>query len=458
MKAGWLALAKTGLWIGVLLAPLCLLLVHPPVAAGINQSTARIAAIAFLYSLYACFFGGSWLAQQYPRLGIIIAPSSLLIGTILIFLRHSISGSLPGAVLLAFLSCLLIGVYARLESQVPAPGLISLVLFLITLGSLEVVIRACPERIVSHALIKVPALAPPDRGNQALETLGFRGRQPCTDCATRPIRIVTMGGSSTYGIPLPSAAQTFSNQLQRILDREYPQQQFEVLNAGIAGYGIVQVLDSLEKYVLKFQPDIVIVNSWFNDSARSTGWYGYVGLSDREAQDRVELLRKVQALRLYRFASGSSLYAICRYYLGELLPAPKKHISSRAQRRRMDPDEFQKELARFADLASRHKFIPVLLYEVTNRQEPLEQALRKNPYLRAVNEVAAAVGAPLIDTITPFAERRTDWLFADFIHPNRDGHQLIADTIYRQLFTPPENSPMARLLSDRGVRPRATEK
>ncbi|MBN8549786.1 MAG: SGNH/GDSL hydrolase family protein [Deltaproteobacteria bacterium] len=428
------------------LLPLLFLGLAAPFSPHVSANEGRWLVVLAWYSTYACVCLGMILSRNKTKLASRVLPAAVLLATLfIVFSRLHLNSFAVHLTLLAALF-LTVGTYLSLERHIKLQGLVSLVLFIACLIGIEATLRAVPKHIFAKEVIDIPALAPEDRGNQSLRQNGFRGRQPCLDCEVKPVRVVMMGGSSTYGIPLPSAAQAFSEQLQRLLDKELPARKFEILNAGIPGYGIVQVVDSLEKYVLQFHPDIVVINSWFNDSAKSSGWYGYPGLSDREAQDKVELIREVEGSKLYRRISKLRLYGVFRHYLLQLArretPA-RDRKAAKAERRRMDPEEFKLELRRIVELGKTHHFQPVFMYEVTNRQEELQKALSKNGYYRAILEVSTESGVPLIDTITPFAARRGDWLFSDFIHPNRDGHRLIAETIFNQFLSPSSSSRIA---------------
>ena len=60
---------------------------------------------------------------------------------------------------------------------------------------------------------------------------------------------------------------------------------------------------------------------------------------------------------------------------------------------------------------------------------------KRNPYLRVLLDVADAHAVPIVDTFILLAEQRAVWLFYDFILPNQEGHRLIAEAIYAQLFS-----------------------
>jgi lysophospholipase L1-like esterase len=78
-------------------------------------------------------------------------------------------------------------------------------------------------------------------------------------------RILAVGDSITEG-PGVELEQTFSKQLQLLLQTENPRIGIEVFNCGTGDYGLGQELIWLRKTGLKFQPDLVILNIYLNDA------------------------------------------------------------------------------------------------------------------------------------------------------------------------------------------------
>lgn len=106
------------------------------------------------------------------------------------------------------------------------------------------------------------------------ERLNLRNRAPG---ANRPVLIVCLGDSVTHGCfeleeqcagrptPLCRPWQTVAMKLQRRLSGLYPFAAPTVLNAGVGGDNIEGMLNRLERDVLSFQPDLVILEAGLND-------------------------------------------------------------------------------------------------------------------------------------------------------------------------------------------------
>ncbi|MCB0324496.1 MAG: hypothetical protein KDD69_13030 [Bdellovibrionales bacterium] len=317
----------------------------------------------------------------------------------------------------------------------------------------EGILRVLPDEVFPKEARNAPPLVQEDQVNIVFRKNGFRGKWPCTDCPPDLVRVITMGGSSTMGIPMLFAGRTYAAELQRMLDERRPGEHYEVLNAGIGGFGITQVYAALKEELLQYKPDIVTVSSWFNDTAPSPGWYSIPGISDWEAYEQTRRLQRVQAMPGVQTLRGSRLYAFARHYL---LSARRSALgretpTENVQRPRSTPEEFRQVLEKIVALGDEHNFLPVLLYEPKSRTASREEELASNPYLQVVAQVAESHQLPLVDTLTPLARHRQEWLFYDFIHPNPMGHTIIAEALYDALHGAEQSPRAAAFWKARGI-------
>ena len=168
-------------------------------------------------------------------------------------------------------------------------------------------------------------------------------------------------------------------------------------------------------------------------------------ISDREAENRLKVLRKIEESWPYRIIIRSRLYGLMRYYLLNVRDRIKQKLQiknsrqDKKRRKRMNPKEFALELKRIVELGKKNNFVPVFVYEPINRSFSLEEGLRRNKYYQAIKKVADDTGVAVVDTLTEFNKRRDEWLFYDFIHPNPEGHKITAEAIYQTLFATPPN-------------------
>lgn len=83
---------------------------------------------------------------------------------------------------------------------------------------------------------------------------GFRGPEITPTKVAGTIRVVCLGASESYGL-YESAGKEWPAQLRTLL----PVNKYEVINVSVVGLGMGSYETYLNKYVLKFNPDIVII-------------------------------------------------------------------------------------------------------------------------------------------------------------------------------------------------------
>ena len=74
----------------------------------------------------------------------------------------------------------------------------------------------------------------------------------------QPITIVAVGSSSTAGTGASSLAASYPSRLAVELSQHFPRHQFTVINRGVAGEEVAQMLARFDTGVLAEQPDLVL--------------------------------------------------------------------------------------------------------------------------------------------------------------------------------------------------------
>jgi acyl-CoA thioesterase I len=86
-----------------------------------------------------------------------------------------------------------------------------------------------------------------------------------------PIKIVALGSSSTYGAGASTSAAAYPSRLAEELARQFPGHEFVVLNRGVSGEEVTDMLARLDTAVLAEKPDLVLwqvgTNSVLRDHA-----------------------------------------------------------------------------------------------------------------------------------------------------------------------------------------------
>jgi lysophospholipase L1-like esterase len=122
-----------------------------------------------------------------------------------------------------------------------------------------------PHPYLSYALM--PGLQRPGLHHN---TLGYRGREVSRDKPPDVIRILCLGGSSTYGVTASSDTTTWPARLQRYLGEALSSRSFEVVNGGVPGYTSFESMIDLAIRGVELRPDIVIIYHGFNDLRAAT--------------------------------------------------------------------------------------------------------------------------------------------------------------------------------------------
>src|SRR5262245_56060882 len=89
--------------------------------------------------------------------------------------------------------------------------------------------------------------------------------------AHKPIKIVALGSSSTYGAGASTSASSYPSRLAEELARHFPTEEITVLNRGVNGDEVADMLARLDKAVVAEKPDLVLwqvgTNSVLRDHA-----------------------------------------------------------------------------------------------------------------------------------------------------------------------------------------------
>jgi acyl-CoA thioesterase-1 len=74
----------------------------------------------------------------------------------------------------------------------------------------------------------------------------------------QPVKIVALGSSSTYGAGASTSAAAYPSRLAEELANHFPGHEFTVLNRGVSGEEITDMLERLDTAVIAEQPDLVL--------------------------------------------------------------------------------------------------------------------------------------------------------------------------------------------------------
>ena len=257
-------------------------------------------------------------------------------------------------------------------------------------------------------------------------SLGVRGPEYDRPAAPGVFRVVTVGDSVTMGAGVEEE-DTYSARLAATLAARHPGRRFEVINGGLAGLDIVQIVGRLEKVGLPYDPNLVVYGWTMNDITgpayrefdRPKSSYAlYHAVYDRFAGSRWYLLRVLWP----RWVSFRELIA----------PHPQSYTAELRYNyfeNREAWDRFAAELDRLAEIG-RERGICVVVFIHTslvrlNAFHPLRSIYER------VGEAAEARGLHAVQSLSALAGRNEEALRVSYYdwHPNRAGHALLAQAL-----------------------------
>ena len=134
-----------------------------------------------------------------------------------------------------------------------------------------------PERLVRDPLLGWRNRAGWQGPVFSVNSRGFLGPEFGVPKPAGAVRIVCLGDSCTAADLLADHAQAYPRQLERLLGERHRGRAVEVLNAGVGGYSSFQGRLWLERELLGYEPDAVVVYFGWNDH-----WPARAGGADKE--------------------------------------------------------------------------------------------------------------------------------------------------------------------------------
>jgi lysophospholipase L1-like esterase len=255
------------------------------------------------------------------------------------------------------------------------------------------------------------------------ETPGsFRGKAPGPR-AHGGIRIVCLGGSTTYGHGV-SWGQAWPAVLEGILRSRGVSA--EVINAGVPGYGSRQILRRYRRDIAGLGPDVVIFYEGWNRVGALVdpgGWAPYATPRPETALgDRLRMWIARHSLIVQVAVTRSS----------------SRHSGSSREEWPFDPyhEEFVADVTLLAREVLANGQTPILVvYPALDPRDVGAELERKHAALR---QVAASTGATLVDAERAFDESKDverSALFLDAAHLSVAGNRRMAELLGERLAT-----------------------
>ncbi len=137
----------------------------------------------------------------------------------------------------------------------------------------------------------------------SLNSLGFRDVEFQRKKPPSVFRIICLGDSWTFGANV-GQDQAYPQQLSRLLQYEFPEADFEVLNLGVLGYSSFQGMDLLKLTAFDLDPDFIVIAFAMNDSSMA-------GYRDKDMPNYKEI--KTTAQGISQLLDKSEIYQLVKY-------------------------------------------------------------------------------------------------------------------------------------------------
>ena len=278
-----------------------------------------------------------------------------------------------------------------------------------------------------------------------INSLGFRGREFKKEKEAGIFRIIALGDSCTFGVG--SQGTTYPEILEKELNNSV--NKYEVINAGVPGYTSSQVFLYLQRDLLSYKPDLILVY---------VGWNNIWTYKNPGANTAYS-----PALRaISRSLSKSLTFSLLRDFIINRIKSSLNFAKKSAGKEYLLEDRFKEKSANFKEdirkiiqlTKVRNRNIILFTMPTAIRKGMKESQMKRfrltsswtNGYevflrfYQRLNEAIKAVGADenvkVIDLDLVFRqlpEEKAKALFYDAVHPNEEGLSFIAQYVSQRI-------------------------
>lgn len=265
-----------------------------------------------------------------------------------------------------------------------------------------------------------------ETGRIRINSQGLRGPEiPAR--ALDELRILSLGESTTFAGRLPYAA-TYSARIEHGLNNFVTAQRARVINAGVPGYSLFQGYQFLKHRGVELAPDYVLLYFGYND------FLPIAFLADRTGADqREEGLNDWELFERRQTFVGrvSALLMLHSNLMRAVVTRKARRVMGPEARVQVDPDRPR--------VPEQHRL--ALLERTTNLCQSrniglvivIPWYLGFEAHVPLLREFARQHRVPVVDLPAILSEERLsqprESYFVDTVHPNAQGHALIADAI-----------------------------
>jgi lysophospholipase L1-like esterase len=201
-------------------------------------------------------------------------------------------------------------------------------------------------------------------------------------------RILVLGDSTVLGFGV-AVAERFSDRLEALLNADGRPARFETINAGVPGYSLYHALVFLQREGLRYEPDLLVVESNFNDRRMVAPEHA----DSDEAYARFWRRLRAQELLSATFLGRAARRALAALDLvrpglvdtGDFTPAPIDVVAARA---RLEPERYRAILDELCTFAA-ERSLPIVLVPLPDRPANVAEIHRADALAAAGKDAEA---------------------------------------------------------------------
>ncbi|MGD0336269.1 MAG: SGNH/GDSL hydrolase family protein [Candidatus Omnitrophota bacterium] len=279
---------------------------------------------------------------------------------------------------------------------------------------------------------------------------GFMGRDFKYEKGKHTVRIAMLGDSITEGMRI-QIGKKFSDVLESILNEEASrqdrQERYEVMNFGVGGYNLGAEVELLKTKVVKYSPDIIVLNFAPNDSEPIPGlhlWFiSKNGLSEREKylilNDYLSHKNSISHFIFRKLLIKSKLYLLVMSRTESLSEIKtnlaffiRKHFCSVMSE--SDKTDMRNYLSEIKGPKNKYGF----KFLICLHPNLLEDEPSHIPNLMGFRDLSEEIGFPYFNMYGYYKKSIQNpeaivLINGDYCHPNELGHRIIAEAMFAEL-------------------------
>ena len=247
------------------------------------------------------------------------------------------------------------------------------------------------------------------------------------------LRIAALGDSCTQGCAEEWGKSSYPGFLGEILKARMPGRKIEILNAGVGSYSSYQGLKRLERVVLKYHPDLLIIYFGWNDH-----WIA-------PQQDKDVKMFSDFEVGFFNLVEHSRFFKLLHSVIADVMGRTLSKSRSKAFAYRVSPEDYGKNLGAMLDLAQAQHVSVILVTAPQNirnhwspsalfpfRQELLEGV--HGVYNNVVRKLAMTRHVDLLDLDQIVQHADADrFMSKDGIHFHPQGCRLVAEVLAQKI-------------------------